>query len=364
MKIRSSVAIMYTLLAAFAGFLFSAFVLSIAGVDQVVYEGASLHISGVLSVAAAVLVNRPNAVAFANPFVTVFRNDLERVLFPDNSFYSRSVDDTPFVVNGKTVQYPVQGINPNVEINRSTLPAQISQRTDDTNDYDLNEFTSDPTLITDTEELEINYNKRQSVLMQHSDTINTKLADFFANLWLPDGTDNIVRTTGATRVATAPGATGNRLKVTQTDLINVAEKLDRMNVPRDQRFALITPAMVADVMGIENFVSLEKIGTANLLDGTIGRLLGFTILVRNGVGIYDNTGTPVKKALGATAATTDNEAALFWHPRFVNRAKGEIKVYSDLDKPEYYGSIFSAMVRAGGKTRKDKKGIIALVQGQ
>ncbi len=364
MKIRSSVAIMYTLLAAFVGFFFGALVLSIAGVDQVAYEGASLHISGVISLAAVLLVNRPNAVAFANPFVTVFRNDLEKVLFPDNTFYSRSVDDTAFVTNGKTVQYPVQGVNPNVEINRSTLPAPITKRTDDTNDYDLEEFTSDPTLISDTEELEINYNKRQSVIMQHSDTISTKLADYFANLWLPDGTDNIVRTTGANRVATAPSATGNRKAVTQADLIKVAEVMDRMNVPRDQRFALITPAMVADIMGIEGFVRLDQIGTANLIEGTIGRLLGFTLLVRNGTAVYDNSGTPVKKAFGATAATTDNEAALFWHPRFVNRAKGEIKVYSDLDKPEYYGSIFSAMVRAGGKIRKDKKGVIALVQGQ
>ena len=39
-----------------------------------------------------------------------------------------------------------------------------------------------------------------------------------------------------------------------------------------------------------------------------------------------------------------------------------VKVYADMDKPEYYGSIFSAMLRAGGKTRKDLKGVIALVE--
>lgn len=296
------------------------------------------------------------------PVTTVFAKDIEANIFPDNAFYMQSKDDSAFVDNDM-VRYPVSGVKPNVEVNRTQLPAPITKRTDDNNDYYLSEFTSDPTLITDSEELIVNYAKRSNVLSDHQETINTKVAEFFANLWLPNGASNIVRSTGTTtRTASAPSATGTRKKVTKDDIIKLAEIMNRMDAPLAGRNLLIPAEFQSDILSIDQFVDANKIGTPNLIKGSVGMLLGFNIFVRSSVGVYDNTGTPVKKAIGAAGATSDNLAALAWNSSWVNRAKGNVKVYANMDQAEYYGSIFSAMVRAGGKTRKDLKGVIALVE--
>ncbi len=296
------------------------------------------------------------------PVVTIFAKDIEENIFPANEFFMQSKDDSAFV-DGDTVRYPVSGAKPTVEMDRTSLPATIAKRTDDNNDYTLHEFTTDPTLIQDSEALVVSYNKRQNVLSDHSDEINTKVAEYFANIWLPNGADNIVRSTGtATRAASAPSATGTRKKVIKADLISLAQIFNRMDVPQKGRNLLIPSEFLSDILSIDEFTDASKIGSANLIDGSIGRVLGFNIWVRSSVAVYDNTGTPVKKAIDAAGATTDNLAALAWYDKWVNRAKGSVKVYSDMDKPEYYGSIFSAMVRAGGKVRKDLKGVVALVE--
>jgi len=296
------------------------------------------------------------------PLTIIFAKDIEANIFPNNEFYMNAKDDSAFV-EGKTVKHPVAGALPVVEINRTQLPATITKREDDENSYDLNEFTTDPTLIQDIEEIETNYSKRTNVLSDHIDTLNTKIATFFANLWLPNGSSNIVRTSStSTRTASAPSASGTRKRVAKADFIAVNTIFNRMDVPTNGRFCVIPAEFLEDLLLIDGFVEADKIGRANLIEGQIGRLLGFDIFVRSSVGVYTNDGTPVKKALGAAGATADNLAALFWYKGWVNRAKGGIKVYSALDKPEYYGSMFSAMVRAGGKIRKDKKGVVALVE--
>jgi len=296
----------------------------------------------------------------------VFAKTLEENIYPANEFYKQSIDDTPFIDNdgnGDTVRKGVAGTKPGVSKNRSSLPATISKRTDDLDDYSIDEYTSDPSLIQVTEDLIVRYDKRMSLLSNHADAINTSVADNLANLWLPDGAANIVRSTGvATRTASAPAATGTRKRVTKADIISVAEIMNRMDVPSANRFMLIPAEFLSDMLLIDDFVHADKIGKTALVDGSIGRILGYDVFMRSTTGVYDNTATPVKKAVGAAGAITDNLAALFWYKNWVNRAEGNAQVFINEDKAEYYGAIMSAMVRAGGKARKDKKGVVALVE--
>ncbi len=289
--------------------------------------------------------------------------DIEGNLFPDNQFYVRSIDDSPFVMNGKTVHIPQGGAKPAVEKNRSVLPATIAKRTDSEGTYNLDEFTTDPVLLQNTEEIELSYAKRQNILTEHMQTLDEQIADNFAYAWTPFGADNIVRTTGSTRATTLSGATGTRKAPGKDDFISVAELMDRMNITRQGRFLLIPSVFLADIMKISEFVEAHKIGAANLVNGTIGQLLGFNIFVRASVVSFDNQATPVVKAPGAAAAATDNNSCLAWQTNAVCRAKGDVKVFIDEDKPEYYGDIFSALVRAGGRKRRtDQKGVVSLVE--
>lgn len=301
-----------------------------------------------------------------NAIKILFARTVEEQLFPKNEFYMKSVDDGQFVQEtgtGAEVVYPVAGNNPNVEKNRTQLPAQITKRVDDENRYSLDEFTTDPTAIQYTEDLIVNYSKRASVLRNHVEALNTAIADTFVDIWLPDGAANIVRTTGAARPAGSPGATGNRKKLTEADIIRAAEIFDKMpGVTHTGRYCVLPAEMIADLRGIDNFKRQDAYGSSNIPDGVIARIHGFWVFSREYVGRYTNAGTPVKKLSGQANATSDNLAALFWHEQMVNRAKSGVKAFTDEDKPEYYGSVFSFLCRAGGKHRKDKKGVLALVE--
>jgi hypothetical protein len=78
---------------------------------------------------------------------------------------------------------------------------------------------------------------------------------------------------------------------------------------------------------------------------------------------YDVTATPVPYEPEAAEATTDNGAGLFWQKDLVIRALGSHEMFEDLGNPTMYGDVYSALIRAGGrKKRNDGKGVVALVQ--
>lgn len=298
----------------------------------------------------------------------VWAADIKEKLFPADSFLAQSVDDTPFADN-KTVHRAVAGAVPGVARNRQTVPAAIQRRTDDDASYDLDEFTSDPTLIRDIEEVEVNYNKRQSVLRSHLNTINLQVANWMQYHWAPTPAANIIRTTGSARAAIAStfGATGNRKKLLLADIFKLAALFDDMDLTEQNRNLLLPSAMYNDLVEANwaTLLQLQAEGSALLKDGSLMMLHGFRIWKRGGKNIltYTNAGTPVKRLPDAATLSTANAAALAWHPDFVTRAKGEVKVFENLDDATMYGSVFSALVRAGGRAQyPDFLGVAAIVE--
>jgi hypothetical protein len=298
----------------------------------------------------------------------VWAADIKEKLFPEDSFVAQSADDTPFADN-KTVHRAVAGNLPNVVRNRATVPAGIERRTDEDASYDLDEFTSDPTLIRDIEEVEVNYNKRQSVLRSHIATINLRVANWMQYHWAPTPSANLIRTTGAARtaIATAVGATGNRKKLLLADIFKLAALFDDMDLPENGRNLLLPAAMYTDLVEANwaTLLQLQSEGSAILKDGSMMMLHGFKIYKRGAKNLltYTNAGTPVKRTPEAGTLTSANAAALAWHSDFVTRAKGEVKVFENLDDATMYGSVFSALVRAGGRAQyPDFLGVAAIVE--
>lgn len=296
----------------------------------------------------------------------VWARDIAEKLFPEDSFVMQAVSDDAWV-NNKTVHRPQAGALPNVAINRSVFPAASVQRTDTDNTYDLDEFTSDPTLIRDIEEVEVSYAKRQSVLQNHISQLNVKIANQMAFKWSATGASNILRTTGSNTAANTPGATGLRKMLTLNDLLLAKNFFDDMDVPSEGRYILLPATMYNNLVNAEKSIllSTDFRSDATVKDGMVTKIFGFNIFTRGRENVlrYSNAGTPVAIAPATAGAATDNAAALCWHKNFVAKAKGSIKVYSDIDKPEYYGSVFSALARAGGqKIYSTQAGVLSIVE--
>jgi hypothetical protein len=298
--------------------------------------------------------------------------DVQEALNRNADFLPYSIDDSAYVAFG-TVHIPQSGSNPTVVKNPATFPLPISERTDADRTYALNQFALEPTLITNLDELQISYDKRQSVLGQQITTLTQRIGDEVAISWTATGASNIVSTSGAAvGTALAPGATGTRKAVTLADIQALAQKLDKDNVPRSGRKLLMSTDMFWQLCSIDNVIrgSYNAFQTSQpnvLQTGIVMQLFGFDIMIRPVVSVFA-TGATAPKAFGAATATTDMLACIAFHSTTVRRALGAMNPLYDAGsngngKPEYLGSIFNMEVMLGSAIgRDDMKGVASLVQ--
>lgn len=298
----------------------------------------------------------------------IWVQDIQENLYSQSLFVPMSTSHDGFVAN-KTVHVPQAGGNPATAINRSSLPATITQRTDTDLTYNLDQYTTDPILITNLDDLQVSYDKRNSVMGQHINTLSETVGTFTANKWATSTAGRIIRTSGAlSSSALAPGATGTRKLVTLEDVAGLAKRLDMDNVPRTGRKLLMQAEMFWQLFTISEIVRASYNGfQVNALQtGVVAQLFGFDIMIRPAVVVYD--ATPTLKAVGAATAATDNMGCIAWHVDYVAKALGQIEVFSDSGdngrgKPEFFGIILSGLVMLGAaKLRTDEKGIAVLVQ--
>lgn len=337
---------------------------TVASAEVALVSGAGLLAVGCLLPAAS-----PTALPMAFMAIQkeIWTADIAENVFPDNAFFNRSRDDSQNL-SGRIVHVPQAGTTPNVVKNRSALPATVTKRVDTTGDYTIDEFTTDPVVVPFTEQVEASYDKRSSILFDHIMSLQTSVANGALYSWAPSVGTGIIRTSGGPRAAYKAYQSGNRLAVSKDDFINAARILNRMDVPQEGRVCVIDADLVMDVMKIAEFTQAQMIGSANLVNGSIARLVGFDVFVRSTTTTFDNSATPVKKTFEAATAVTDNLSIQFWHPAYVRFAKGGssnggIELFAQESAPQFYGDVFSALVRAGGRMhRADQKGIVSLVE--
>lgn len=298
--------------------------------------------------------------------------DIEKNLYASNDFMGLVGKQDDAYVDNKTVHLPQSGSKPTVIKDRGTVPAPIAQRTDTELTYSMSSYSTNPILIKDYDDVSfLSYNKRMDVLGDHLKTLSDTIADYTLYAWGATTSTNIVRTSGAASGGSlAGGATGTRKLLTLADLRSAMAILKKQNLGAGRIFMIIPEVMYwNDLLSITEFTkTLDFGGKAILPDGSLPSVLGMSILTRTDVLVYDNTATPVRKTLAdngdvATTATTDNNAILLVHENYVRKAKGEIKVYDSMDRPEYYGSIFSAeVIHGASKSRTNEEGIVSIVQ--
>lgn len=296
--------------------------------------------------------------------------DIQENLFKDNAIITRATNHDGFV-NYKTVHVPQAGANPTITKNLGSFPAVISQRTDSELTYSMDTYYVQPIHIENGQEIAfLSYDKRMSILNQHISTLEDVLTNNALYKWAPSGATRQVRTTGtAVGNALAPSATGTRNAVTLADILKAKSILDSENVPAAGRVLLLPSDMYnAQLLAIADVYQAQSYGTSALPSGVVTRIHGFDVMIRSTVVVYDNTATPVIKAVSdngapTTPAATDNLGALAYHPAFVAKAMGATDVFITEQVAEYYGSIVSAMQLFGAsKMRTSQVGVVAIVQ--
>ncbi len=308
---------------------------------------------------------------------------IDENLYKDNGFLEKS-DDHGEYVNNLAVHSPQAGDDGTVVVNRTIFPATATQRVDTTVDWYIDEFTVDPWKISNAEEVQLSYNKIDSMLSSRRAILDEKIADNALYKWSPTGTatlpngggtnNNILRSSGIpnnditqdkkTSAVYLPGATGLRLLFTLYDIRMAKLWLDLQNVPKTDRHIMLSSNAANQV--IDDLIATkyrDAMTQYNASTGELSMIMGFNVHIRSTVVRYNNADTPVVKAPAAVAAAADNDTILFWHQMAVRRAKGETIVYNQDNNPLYFGHLFSLLKRFGGTiSRTSEVGVGAIVQ--
>lgn len=269
------------------------------------------------------------------------------------------------VLSGKVVHIPQAGAAPAAQKNRSVFPGTVYRRSDTDVTYALDEFTTDPIAIADADTKQLSYDKRASALTEHMGVLQELVADNILINWAPSLATSQIRTSGGNYTAHLPAATGTRKGLSLADVKKASSTLTKQKISKLDRYMIVSQDMFDQ---LEDEVKATSTRDYSRIEdpttGIIAKLYTFNIVVvPNMTPVYTNAATPVVKAYGAAGAATDNDSAICYQKNALELAKGDVKFFANEGDPTHYGDIYSALVNAGGRIRRnDQKGVVAIIQ--
>lgn len=315
----------------------------------------------------------------------VWADFIVSTLFKNNAFVTFSVDESQYV-NAGVVHIPNAGAPSKVRRNRQKLPATVTRRKDVDVLYLLDEFTTDPRLITNAESVQLSFDKMDSTMSEDMSYLRQFVADCMIYNWRPH---YYMKTTG--KAVNSPVGKGERKALSIDDFRRAKERFNMWSVPKENRYALIETRMLGGV--IAELKASENRDYSVIYDpvsGTIKKIEGFEIVERETVlylkqadSLTAGTGkqTDIFTLSKNTALYTPEEVqaiededaidewtetatatALFWQREMVARAVGDTQAFDDKGSPYYYGDVISFLQRAGGRRRRaDGRGVLGVV---
>lgn len=295
----------------------------------------------------------------------IFSTTLAENLYYGNEFLTNSTDHSPFAT-AEAVNLPQAGGPPKINKNKKGGPGAITSRKDSNLRYVMDEYGTDPQLISRMEELIVNYQLRQSIVQNNTQAMRDAFAVDCLHKWVPSDSANIIRTTGANTATLAPGATGTRKKTTLNDLRKIAELFDRMKLPSGDRYVLLDVQMFYELFDDEKIVNINYGVAPAIPNAVIRNVYGLNILTpRSGLPIFTGSGVvkDLKDDFTYAEAATDNLAGIAWHKSMVCHAASNVEAFINERDAVYQGAVISYAMRGGAaKLRSDQKGVVALVQ--
>lgn len=308
----------------------------------------------------------PKSVAFMAVTKEIWTKDIIENLFKDNQFALRAFNADIYVMMGKVVHIATAGAPSQVKKNLTAFPATATKRADGEVTYAIDTFYSMPRHIEKIEQYELEYDKRASVLGEDQSNLIDTAIDSLVYRWLPAAA-NCIETAGDAVAASLDGAAGNRKAFTKAAFSAIKLKMDRKKISAAGRVAVLTADHYNQFF--ESLSDAEKTNVgkvADLATGKVGQYLGFDIYMRNTVGRYRGANlaacVKVDEQDEAYAATADDRAAsIFYHEKSVERAKGSVEMFDKTNDPEYYGDVYSFLLRLGGRIRRTE-GVYAVIE--
>ena len=309
----------------------------------------------------------------------IWEKDIVDNLFKNNDFAARAFNADQYVLQGKVVHIPRAGAPTGSQKNVTAFPITAVKRTDDDITYPLDTYYQAPKFVEKVEQYELSYDKRQSIMGEQQSQLIDDSMDGLIYRWAWKGASiysqpgNYVLTTGgsastATTTDLIPGASGSRLIFTKDTVMLVKKSMDLAKIPTTGRVALLTVTHYNQFL--ESLSDVERTNfyrVADMSKGIIGTYLGFDFIMRSTVQRWRKVAgvwTPIDEqdpGFAASVQTGDSYASLFYHENSVERARGQVNVFEESGRTEYYGDLFSMNMRLGGRQRREA-GVYSVIE--
>ena len=306
----------------------------------------------------------------------IWTKDIIENLFKDNAFAELAFNADQYVLDGKVVHIPAAGAPSTVNKNITAFPVNAVKRTDTDVLYSIDTYYSTPRHIEKIEQYELSYDKRQSAMGEDQSALIQEAMEGLLFRWAwqaPNaiGTtpSNIIMTVGgATASDLIGGAVGQRKVFTKDIVGSIKKQMDVANINPGGRVALLTAYHYQQFIdSLSDSAQTNFYRQADMEKGVIGTFLGFKFMMRSTVQRWRKVAgvwTPIDEqdpAFGASDQTGDSQASLFFQKDCVERAKGNVDIFDNQNRAEYYGDIFSMELRLGGRQRRGA-GVYAVVE--
>jgi len=295
-------------------------------------------------------------------------------LYPDNSFYQGTMNDSQFVKNLSVIipNYQEEVTTFDMGAAAGSYPRALKELAHTEKVYSMIQQGVDPYMVDPVEVEEFSYDKRLEVLKQAISKLKDDVGVKINWEWTVTAANSIFETTSTSKRANRFGNTGIK-RISFADLLNLQTQLNLQNVPVEGRRLLVDAYGLQDIQVMPELVGSPALTEKAFSNGAIMRVAGFDVYMRSATTSFTSAGA--KKAIGVVDTSTDLGSAIAFHPNFVRYAVGTknnsgVKVFIGSEDPTIYGTSMSAYTRVGGSTSYVEdannvvKGIVTLIESK
>lgn len=261
-------------------------------------------------------------------------------LVPDNSFLTHSKDLSSSVEYNK-LHLAEAGVEPKVLIDNSSYPIKVTSRDDIPHELILHTFDTENTVVRSIEKKEASYDKMDSVVTGHRNSLRRQTTAYAAHAWAPQRnseTSPVFATTGSTTVR-------NTKAFRFEDFLRMDNIFRDFDVDPTTLVVVLSNAARADLMA-EDMKLYRQILADN-------KLFSFKLSTTSVLPSY-NRSSGEKNAFGAAIGSGNGVACLVFSSDYTFRANGNIDMFVKYNDPQERGDVvgFQQRFTAGPITGK------------
>ncbi|ROI09790.1 hypothetical protein EGI11_03260 [Chryseobacterium sp. H3056] len=256
----------------------------------------------------------------------VWTSDIIENPFPDGSFIKKSKDLTEWVDHDK-INLVEAGVEPAVYedyFNGSEDPLPLANINDIPHEVVLKTYSTEQTRHRDLQDVELQYDKRSSIIKRHKQALDRNMGVRAAFAWTP-AVDNAFN-----KLATL----GENDSIIDA-VIDVQAFMAGLDLDGDLNVCL-TPVHMARIR------KEDKVLYKDILNEKI--MYGFNVFQYSQTPLF--TSANVKKPMGSAFEAGDKRASFFWASGEVFRAMGSVQMYANLRDSAYQADTLSFAQRA------------------